>query len=552
MKKSIILIFAVLACALNSFSQSPDWIWAKAIVGISDESGRSVKVDNSGNSYFTGNYSTPTIIIGSDTLVNKGSGDIFIVKYDAMGNVLWAKSAGGSDYDFAECIALDAIGNCYLTGYFRSSSISFDSLTLTNTTDKNYSDLFIAKYDSSGNVIWAKSAQGNSDDNSRSIWVESNGNFYITGSFYSSNIYFDTAHLTNNYSADIFIAKYNASGDAMWVKSAGGNNYDFSNSVSADQNGNCYVTGNFMSSSISFDSLTLTNTTEGDFSDLFIVKYDSSGNALWAKSTQGNADVESRSIWAESNGSFYITGSFYNSSINFDTINLSNHSYNKSDLYIAKYTALGDVVWAKSAGGDGNDNSFNITVDKSGNSYITGGFGSSRISFDHINLINSGEYDDMFITKYNSHGEVDWAKSAGGNGYDSGSSLSIDPDACIIVTGWFYNIITFSPTTLIGNGQYDFFLAKLNASVNEIDDISHKNQFTIFPNPAVDKICIKTNDEDIGKMYTVYDALGKEVKKGKIESEITIFNLSNLIEGIYLIGIGDNLKQKIIIQNLYK
>lgn len=553
MKINIFLIFAVLAYSLSTYSQTPDWLWAKSNGGISDESGGSVKVDNSGNSYVTGNYSSLNLIFGSDTLVNNGSGDIFIVKYDAMGNVSWAKSAGGSNYDYASCIALDANNNCYIAGYFRSNSICFDSLTLTNTTtNKDYSDLFVVKYDSSGNVIWAKSAQGNTDEDSRSIWVESNGNFYITGSFYSSNIYFDTIHLTNNYSSDFYIAKYNASGNVKWVKSAGGNNYDFGNSVSADQNGNCYVTGNFASSNICFDSFTLTNTDAGGSAQLFIVKYDSSGNALWAKSTQGNSDVRSRSIWAENNGHFYVTGQFFSSSINFDTIRLTNHSYNLADLYIAKYTSLGDVVWAKSAGGNGDEDSFNITADESGNSYISGNFGSSNISFDLFNLINSDEYKDLFIVKYNSHGDVDWVKSAGGTWYDSGSSLSIDPDACILLTGWFYKNITFTPITLISNGQYDFFLAKLNASVNEIDEISHKNQFTFYPNPVDDRICIKTKKKDIGKMYTVYNALGKEVKKGKIESENTIVNLSKFIEGIYLIGIGDYFKQKLIIHRLSK
>ena len=550
MKKSLILIFVVLGYNLSLYSQSPDWLWAKAVGGIGGESGTSVKVDNRGNSYVTGYFDSP-LIIGSDTLDNKGSGDIFLLKYDSKGNVLWAKSAGGNGYDYASCLALDSNGNCYITGYFRSSIIGFDSLTITKTSGGQHSDLFIVKYDSSGYVKWAKSAHGDSEDDSRSIWVENNGDFYITGSFYSSSIYFDTIQLTNNYHdyADFYIAKYNTLGKVKWVKSAVGNHYDFGNSVSVDHSGNCYVTGNFNSTSIIFDSLTLTNTTAGEFANLFIVKYDSSGNALWVKSTQGTSDAHGESIWAEGNGNLYISGSFYSSSINFDTINLTNHSYNKADLFIAKHNALGDVVWAKSAGGEGDDNSSNITADESGNLYITGDFGSSSVSFDNYNLINSDEYDDMFIVKYNSNGNVNWAKSAGGYYYDFGTSLSIDPDGFILHTGCFYENINFSPTTLISNGQYDFFLAKINASVNEIEDKSSNNQFTIFPNPTDDRIYIKTNEGEIGKVYIVHNTLGKEVKRGKIESEITIVDLSNLSEGFYLIGIGDHLKQKIIIHN---
>jgi hypothetical protein len=118
------------------------------------------------------------------------------VKYDGSGNVVWAKGAGAASVDRATGIAVDGSGNSYVTGYFYGINITFGSFILNNAKP-GYSDVFVVKYDSSGNVVWAKRGYGTYNEESTSIAVDDNGNSYVTGWFTSSSITFGSFTLTN-------------------------------------------------------------------------------------------------------------------------------------------------------------------------------------------------------------------------------------------------------------------------------------------------------------------------------------------------------------------
>ncbi len=151
MKKTF-LLFILALCSIALFAQNEDWFWAKKAGGTSNESGKSIAVDDNGNSYVTG-YFYGSATFGTTTL--SGSG-IFVAKMDSNGNWLWAKQAGGLYSGYSYGIAVDANGNSYVTGYF-SGSATFGTTTLTSSSEY-YSDIFVAKLDSSGNWLWAKQA----------------------------------------------------------------------------------------------------------------------------------------------------------------------------------------------------------------------------------------------------------------------------------------------------------------------------------------------------------------------------------------------------------
>ena len=201
--------------------------------------------------------------------------------------MLWAKSAGGTAYDIGNSVSTDAIGNVFMTGIYYSPTITFGITTLTNAN--NVADIFIVKYDASGNVLWAKSAEGTWYDLSYGVCTDVIGNVFITGAFYSPTITFGTTTLTNvNAANDIFIVKYDASGNVLWAKSAGGTGYDEGYAVSTDASGNVFLTGNFGSPNINFGTTTLTNTdTTGSFRDIFIAKLDG---------TTGTNDIKNANI----------------------------------------------------------------------------------------------------------------------------------------------------------------------------------------------------------------------------------------------------------------
>ena len=200
MKAKITLIVLSFLFSLQTFSQSPNWLWAKSAGFTFNNVANSVTADASGNIIAAGHF-VSAITFGSTTLTSAGDYDMFIVKYDTAGNVLWAKSAGGTAREIARSVATDASGNIIAAGSFESAAITFGSITLTNVA---YGDILIVKYDTGGNVLWAKSAVGIYQDEAYSVTTDSSGNIIAAGFFESPSLTFGSTTLTNG---GIFVAK---------------------------------------------------------------------------------------------------------------------------------------------------------------------------------------------------------------------------------------------------------------------------------------------------------------------------------------------------------
>ncbi len=472
MKKKFNLLFIILILSIThrTFAQSSSvqssWVWAKTATG--EGVGRAVCTDISGNVYVTGFFSSPTITFGTFTLINIdaiwGTSDIFIVKYNTSGTVLWAKSAGGNGIDAVTSISVDVSGNIYVTGYYNNPTITFGNFTLTNTggfcAPNPCNDIFIAKYDSSGAALWAKTAGGNGDDYGTSISADVGGNSYITGYFRSPTIAFGSFTLTNasiTGGTNIYVVKYNVLGNVLWAKSAGVNDEVSGYSLSTDALGNVYVTGEFNSPIITFGSFTLINSG----SNFYVVKYDTSGNVLWAKSAGGNGFCVGSSISADSFGNVYITGDFHESII-FGSFTLTNtNPGNAPDTYVVKYDGSGNVLWAKSATGNNSNIGHSISADALGNAYVTGIFLSNQtITFGSITITaNFGIFGPMFIVKFDANGNSLCASliQQGGNN----TAVSADNFGNAYVTSDF-GVFPFilGPDTLTPTGTGSVFTAK--------------------------------------------------------------------------------------------
>ena len=368
---------------------------------------------------------------------------------------LWAKAAGGVNVDSGRAIALDGSGNSYVTGYFDSTNVTFGTTTLANSASDGSDEIFVAKYDRDGNVLWARSAGGTNYDKGAGIAVDGGGNCYVTGSFQGPASFSGTI-LTN--AAGMFHAKYDSAGNVVWVARAVGLEYasvSGGTGVSLDASANCYVTGNSFGQYIAFagatNSITLTNNDNG--SAAFVAKYDSSGNVVWAALA---VTVTSRSVAADAVGNSYVAGNF-GYFATFGTITLTNvNTSGFPDAFVAKYDSSGDVLWAKSAGGPEADYGMAIASDGSG-CHVTGSY-SAPCTFGGVTLTNGG----IFIAKYDSSGNMFWAKSAG-SGSDSSSGIAVDGAANCYVTGNYSGPSTFGGITLTNTG---LFVAKYDSSGN--------------------------------------------------------------------------------------
>ena len=449
MKKTFLIVL-LLFSYIFIFAQLNPWLWAKKAGGTNYDYGSGIAVDASGNSYVTGGFEG-TATFGSTTLESSGSQDIFVAKLDNRGNWLWAKKAGGTDSDYGYGIAVDASGNSYVIGCFYSATATFGSTTLTGNGINN---IFVTKLDSSGNWLWAKNARESPYDYGHGIAVDASGNSYVTG-YFSGTATFGSTTLTSSGGADIFVAKLDSSGNWLWANNAGGTSDECGNGIAVDASGNSYVTGYFYDSA-TFGSTTLTN--NGVY-DIFIAKLDSSGNWLWAKNAGGSSNDSGNGIAVDASGNSYVTGYFYDSATFGSTTLTNNGVY---DIFIAKLDSSGNWLWAKNAGGTYNDCGYGIAVDASGNSYVTGCFCRSA-TFGSTTLTSNGDYD-IFIAKLDNCGNWLWANNAGGTSDDRGTSIAVDASRNSYVTGYFYDSATFGSTTLTSNGGYDtnIFVTKVH------------------------------------------------------------------------------------------
>lgn len=487
---------------ISKLDANGNFVWAKQIGGTGWDSGHAITIDNSGNIYISGDFEGIADFDPSSgvfSLTSNGSSDMFVSKYDNLGNFIWAKSAGGQSADEALAISLDNFGNVYTTGSFYDT-VDFNPGILIDNLIANINNYqaFILKLDNNGNYVWAKSLSGASSSQAYSIKTDNVGDVYLSG-YFSGNLDFDP-------NAGTFIVN---------------------------------------SQSWSYDS--------------FVLKLNSSGSFLWAKDLGGvNFNCASNSITVDLNKNSYITG-YYSGTVDFDpTTNIYNLTSNGNyDVYIVKLDAFGNFIWAKSFGGIGDDYGFDIKIDAQKNIYIMGDF-RNTVDFDPgvgtKNITSSGDFD-VYISKLDSTGNFIFAGNIGGTNLDAGYSLCYDSLENIYVTGYFNGLADYNPgagnTILTSNGLGDVFVLKINTSkITGLYDFQNKKpiDIIIYPNPNNGTFTI-TSKEKIN--LTIINNLGQTIQSLEI-NENTNFqqNITINTSGIYYIsGNTDKkiIKQKIIV-----
>lgn len=362
-------------------------VWAKQ-AGNKDGviSGHGIAVDGNGNSVVTGSFSGRAVFASGEANQvaldsTEFATDAFVAKYDSSGQFVWATQAGGASAGFG--IAVDSFGNSYVTGNFFGISGGSPPLPVNN--------MRIAKYDSSGQLVWAHGASGGNFPNigfsvGSGIAVDGFGNSVVTGNF-SGTVSFEGTTLTSvGFSSDIFVAKYDSSGQLVWARSAGGAGRDSGAGIAVDSSGNSYVTG-----------------AEDD--DILVAKYNSSGQSVWAKQVAGTDPDSGAGIALDGNGNSVVTGRFAGTvALGLGEANQTIlTSAGSNDIFVAKYGSSGQLVWARQAGGTDGDVGAGIAVDGSGNGYVTGSFnGTATFGAGEANetILTSAGSSDVFIAKY--------------------------------------------------------------------------------------------------------------------------------------------------------
>jgi hypothetical protein len=525
----------ILLCLVGHVD-AQNWQWAKTgTVAHPSESSiaNAVATDPSGNVYIAGTFATQSLSIGAFTLTNAGSSgaDIFVVKYNSAGTLLWAQSFGGMSDDMAYGLASDPLGNMYVTGGYNSQSLILGMTTLSNAGGE---DIFLMKLDKNGNVIWAQNAGGIGNEIANSVCTDSRGNPSITGDFDSPFLSFGTTILIDTTGqTQPFITKFDSSGNVTWARTAtgnGGGNGNFGSAISSDSASNIYVAGGFGFSTIIFGNQYLINY---GATNMFITKYDSTGNVIWVQGAGGSGSDAATGIGTDKKGNVYVCGSFNSSTIPFGTTILQNAG--ASDVFVAKYSAAGNTIWASGSGGSGIDQARNLSVDPNGFVYVCGSFGSQSINFGPNQLTNNG-FLNIFLTEFHPNGSVLWATSSGGSGSDFALSSNADAYGNAFIAGYFNSsFLSFGSNTLVATGQSNMLVAKVTGVTGIEKPSVNSDQIFVFPNPADDFINFRVQGEfsSVNEIILT-NCLAEEVKQFFTRNNnLIILPLNDLKTGVY-------------------
>lgn len=408
----------------NAQAQSARWIKQQGTGGISN----GVSSDALQNTYATGMISNPGLF--DDLTIPCNASDVFVAKYDPTSGLIWAKTAGGPLLDQGYDIATDPTGNSYVVGAIQTNGIyptvTFDNITLTGHGDY---DWFIAKYDANGSVLWAKNGGGTAGDMAFGVALDNLGGVYVAG-FFSGTMTVDEVTVTSAGLYDIFLAKYDSSGTLLWLKRAGGTGADIAHGIVVDSAGNITIVGEFQNTA-TFGPNSIVALGLGD---AFIAKYDSAGNNFWAHRGGGAITYQADSanaIATDGSNSFYVTGEFTGTAT-FDGLSVTSTGPNASDVFLAKYDTNGVIEWLHHGGGIHADVGYSVGADQAGSSYVSGFADSGTgVVFDHLVLPPRGnEY--IFLAKYDPSGTVQYVKQyAAGLGKD----IHVLNDGCLYFSG---------------------------------------------------------------------------------------------------------------------
>ena len=442
-------LLLIVGSAVPALTATAPHLWSRPFGGGSHDASYAVTVDASGNIILAGSF-RGTVDFGGGPATATSSDDIFVAKYSASGAHQWSKWFGlGASDDQARAVAVDAVGNVYVTGKF-FQVVTFDSFFLLSS---GLDDIFVAKLRASdGLTLWAQGFGSTGSEAGQSIAVDGSGGVLVTG-FFSNTVNFGGGPLVSAGSYDVFLAKYSAANGAhQWSQRFGGTSSESGNSVMVDDAGNVFLGGYFMGTA-AFGGGPLVS---AGGQDIFLAKYSSGGAHQWSQRFGGTSDQAAACLSVDGSGDLFVTGSFYN------TVDLGGgplDSGGQSDVFVAKYNSAGTHQWSQRFGSTGGDWGNSVAVDGSGRAVVTGSFNGS-VSFGGPVLVSAG-FDDVFLATYDSNGAHQWSKRFGGTNTEAGIAVATDALDNVVMTSNFGGTAEFGGASFVSvGGTQDIVLAK--------------------------------------------------------------------------------------------
>ncbi|MEI6124255.1 MAG: T9SS type A sorting domain-containing protein [Bacteroidota bacterium] len=489
MKKIILLLTIFLLAANAGFGQ----IMFERHYG-GDQSDQGLCIQQTADSGY--------IITGGTFSYGNGSSDVYLIKTDKYGNVLWSKTYGGGSWDIGICVIQTSDGGYILSGY-------------TSSFGAGSSDVYIVRTNQVGDTIWTKTFGGLQDESGTSIIGNADGSFIIVGS---------TSTYTSSFSS-AYLLKIDGNGSLIWSKSYDKLGSSRASSIVANYN-NGYIIG---------------GTTGDTPSMLYLLKINNNGDTIWTKSYS----------WPDGN----IDGASVILSLDYRYIMSGNIKYpnGEYDLCLLKTDTNGIAVWFNNYGGTGSQGGGKACLTSDGDVIMTGKNDTGLKTCKHENIFDGLMMFDnimqtkasgvLFLMKVDVNGDSLWSQDFGGNDYSYGNCVYLANDNGFIICGGI----------TIGT-DHNVYLIKTNEfGISDVNESSYNKNFLIYPIPCNGKFIIKQNNVSNEICFLkIFNSTGKMIMSRSFgpENEQN-FDLSNYSTGIYLLQIIKNNKvftSKLIIQ----
>jgi Secretion system C-terminal sorting domain len=551
-----LLAVCVVFAALRSPAQTLDW--AARTGGPGEDVAKSMVVDQQGNVLVTGYFQNALDLDpgpGSIPTTSAGGFDAFVQKFDADGNLLWARHWGSPGVDYPVCVSADLQGNVYVAGTF-TETVDFDpgpDTAFKSTAGVLRYDMFVSKFSASGDFLWVQQITGSGVEQPRALEVGVFGNIYLLG-YFTQMIDADPGPgqqmFTSSGVANIILEKLNSDGELQWAQVTGSAGTDVGFAMTLDITENVYFTGSF-DGQMDFDpgpgALLLTSA--GDW-DIFVTKRSSQGALQWAVRMGGVDMFESGyDIAVDDDGNVITVGSFQGV-VDFDPGpgNVSLAPVGIDDIFVQKLNPAGELIWVERIGGSGADFANSVAVRSDGGVDVSGYF-SNTVDFDpdpagtfELTVPASNNVQQAYLCRLRADGSFGRAVQFGGCTAVINHSIALDGDDRVFVAGHLENQVDLDPGAPIASftsaGSYDAFVLRLNDATIGFDESPVASTLQVYPNPATNAITVELTSSEVGNNYQLLDAAGRLVQQGRFASMRNTIDVSALSPGLYQLRSG--------------
>jgi len=505
-------------------------------------------------------------------LTKQYSRDIFIQKNDAGGNLVWVKKLGvtltgnGQNVSYVSDIVADGNGNVYSIGKFSgtidfdpNSGTAFETGTGVINGVHGYNDTFIHKLDSNGDFVWVKTYGGDAITGT-SIDVDENNDVYVCGKFGLSVDLNPNAAVnmaTSNGFGDVFVQKYNSSGDQVWSTHFGSTEQDQVIDIKVQNSNNIYISGTFegnysLPTTTGVVDLVALNTYNS-----FVSKLNGNGEFVWIEQINGlGGEIFNATIDIDEQGSLYITGGF-TGEIDFDNSvqnSILISAIDTTSSYLMKLDDNGSFVWVNELNNSYNSGVTQVHLDEMGYAYVI-------TNQEQGLLINGAIYNEneyIQIRKFSTTGNLISTINYEDSDRNAFRHADVDSIGNIYIAGEFSGEVNFDPIfnqTIASSNNLlsNDYILKLNPGDNLNVIEQTESIVEVFPNPTSGDVTVKLPTHEEYAQLNIVDYSGQIVYNSQLNNSANNVDLTHLPTGMYLVNVildsGKLLNSKLAIRN---